>query len=370
MMGEPLAVDFKAADMDSAFRALFTSAPCGLVLLNEAGRIVEVNERLEKIFDYSAKDLIGQPIEILLPHRDRAHHVALRDGYIREPAVRPMGLGRDLAGRRRDGVEVPVEIALTYVDTPQGRLTCGLVIDITLRKRAELRLREANVQLEEFTHVASHDLRSPLRGIANLIDFIKEDYGDMAPPDVTRNLNRMADRVAGMESLIDDLLVYARAGRRSALTETIDLPAIVQEVIDMECNQQGVHIEVDVDCEGFEGVRVPITTVLRNLVSNAIKHHDKDEKNIQIRCRAEGNMCVMDVRDDGPGIPEAAQERAFRLFQTVSSAGRNNSGLGLAVTKRLVEAHGGNILLMSEDGRRGCHFRIYWPRVARSDFDD
>jgi signal transduction histidine kinase len=157
--------------------------------------------------------LIGQPIEILLPHRDRAHHVALRDGFIKEPEVRPMGLGRDLAGRRRDGMEVPVEIALTYVDTPQGRLTCALVIDITTRKRAELRLREANIQLEEFTHVASHDLRSPLRGIANLIEFIEEDYGELAPPEVRRNLGRMADRVAAMERLIDDLLTYARAGR-------------------------------------------------------------------------------------------------------------------------------------------------------------
>lgn len=370
MIGEPTAVDFQASDMDSAFRALFASSPCGLILLNDKGRIVEVNERLEKIFDYSAKELIGQPIEILLPHRDRAHHVALRDGFIKEPEVRPMGLGRDLAGRRRDGMEVPVEVALTYVDTPQGRLTCALVIDITTRKRAELRLREANVQLEEFTHVASHDLRSPLRGIANLIEFIEEDYGELAPPEVRRNLGRMADRVAAMERLIDDLLTYARAGRRTIKTEPIDLNAIVQEVIDMEATGEGVHIEVDVDCESFDGVRVPITTVLRNLVSNAIKHHDKDEKNIQIRCRAEGNMCVIDVRDDGPGIAEVAQKRAFRLFQTVSSAGRGNSGLGLAVAKRLVEAHGGNIELMSDDGRRGCHFRIYWPRFARSDLDD
>jgi len=370
MIPQPSPIGFQATDMDSAFRALFESSPCGLILLNESGRIVQINQRLQDIFDYSAEELLGQPIEILLPHRERAHHVGLRDGFIREPAVRPMGLGRDLAGRRKDGMEVPVEIALTFVDVPQGRLTCALVIDITLRKRNELRLREANVQLEEFTHVASHDLRSPLRGIANLIEFIEEDYGASAPPEVCRNLKRMADRIAAMERLIDDLLAYARAGRRTMKIEPVDLQAMVREVIELEAPGQDVTITADIALDDFDGARVPIATVLRNLLSNAIKHHDRQDKNITIRARAEGNMWVIDVRDDGPGIAEAAQARAFRLFQTVSNSGRNNSGLGLAVAKRLVEAHGGNIELMSDDGQRGCHFRVYWPRFARSDLDD
>lgn len=370
MIEQPGTMPFQAADMNSAFRALFDSSPCGLILLNEKGRIVHVNQRLQDIFDYSAAELLGQPVEILLPHRDRAQHVGLRDGFIRDPAVRPMGLGRDLSGRRKDGMEIPVEIALTFVDLPQGRMTCALVIDITLRKRAELRLREANVQLEEFTHVASHDLRSPLRGIANLIEFIEEDYGESAPPEVRRNLGRMAERIGAMERLIDDLLTYARAGRRTVKTEVIDLGTLVAEAIELEAPGPGVRIETDIEVEDFDGVRVPISTVLRNLISNAIKHHDRDEINITIRARAEGDMCVIDVRDDGPGIAEAAQARAFRLFQTVSSSGRNNSGLGLAVAKRLVEAHGGDIELMSDDGRRGCHFRVYWPRFARSDRDD
>ena len=370
MIQQPASIAFQAADMDSAFRALFESSPCGLILLDENGRIVQVNQRLQDIFDYGAEELLGQPIEILLPHRDRAHHVGLRDGFIREPAVRAMGLGRDLAGRRKDGMEIPVEIALTFVDVPQGRLTCALVIDITLRKRAELRLREANVQLEEFTHVASHDLRSPLRGIANLIEFIEEDYGSSAPPEVRHNLNRMAQRIAAMERLIDDLLAYARSGRRTMKVETVDLQAIVDELIALEVPVEGVSVTCDIALDNFDGARVPIATVLRNLLSNAIKHHDRPEKNISIRARAEGNMCVIDLRDDGPGIAEAAQARAFRLFQTVSSSGRNNSGLGLAVARRLVEAHGGNIELISEDGQRGCHFRVYWPRFARSDLDE
>lgn len=370
MIEQPSAIAFQAADMDSAFRALFESSPCGLILLDETGRIVQINQRLQAIFDYTAEELLGQPIEILLPHRERAHHVGLRDGFIQNPSVRPMGLGRDLAGRRRDGMEIPVEIALTFVDLPQGRMTCALVIDITLRKRAELRLREANVQLEEFTHVASHDLRSPLRGIANLIEFIEEDYGEVAPPEVRRNLGRMADRISAMEKLIDDLLTYARAGRRTLKTEAIDVEEIMREVIELEAPDAGVSIKTDIALDNFNGVRVPISTVLRNLLSNAIKHHDREEKNILVRARAEGNMCVIDVRDDGPGIAEAAQDRAFRLFQTVSSSGRNNAGLGLAVTKRLVEAHGGSIELMSNDDQRGCHFRVYWPRFARSDLDD
>lgn len=384
----------RAADRGGAFCSLFEASPCGLILLDEAGRIVQVNSCLQAIFAYRAEELLGQPIEILLPQRDRAQHVGLRNGFLSDPASRTMAQGRDLSGLRKDGVEVPVEVALNYVDLPQGRMVCALVNDITQRKRAEWRLREAHDQLEEFTHVASHDLRSPLRGIAHLIDFIEEDYGESAPPEVRRNLARMAERVRAMERLIEDLLIYARAGRHKAEPEMVDLRTIVQEAIDLEGPDAHVHFAIDIALEPFETLRVPLATVLRNLISNAIKHHDRQEKNIAIRARSQGNMCVVDVCDDGPGIAQAAQARAFRLFQTASSAGRRasgagpagtgkaeagtasvgkaesgNSGLGLALAKRLVEAQGGRIELICDGAERGCHFRIHWPRFARSDLD-
>ncbi|MCB2013662.1 MAG: PAS domain-containing sensor histidine kinase [Sphingobium sp.] len=355
---------------DQAFRSIFENAPCGMLLVNAQGLITHTNERLCAMFGYSTEELAAQPIEILLPTRFRSDHVGLRDGYTQAPRPRAMGQGRDLTGLRKDGVEFPLEIGLSVIDTAEGRFNCASIIDITDRKRAELRLKEANGQLEEFTYVASHDLRSPIRGIANLIEFIREDYGDSAPATVQKNLARMDERIGAMEKLIEDLLTYARSGRRTAKIEPIVLRDLVDEVLALEPPPAHVHISVDASDESFDGTKVPLATVLRNLISNAIKHHDREEVSITITIRLVHDQCIMEVSDDGPGIPEAAQKRVFRLFQTLNASERKGVGLGLAVVQRLVTGHGGAITLLSSDDQRGSTFRVRWPRYARTDLDD
>lgn len=353
-----------------AFRSIFDNAPCGMLLANSDGVIVGCNERLRTMFGYSEEELTDQPIEILLPKRFHNDHVGMRDGYTKAPTPRSMGQGRDLTGQRKDGVEFPLEIGLSSIDTSQGRLNCASIINITDRKRAELRLRAANDQLEEFTYVASHDLRSPIRGIANLIEFIREDFGDQAPQPVQKNLARMGERIDAMEKLIDDLLTYARSGRRTAEVKEIKLRELVDEVLALENPPASIQIIVDVADECFNGARTPFATVLRNLISNAIKHHDRTDGMINISIRLAHDQCVMEVSDDGPGIPEAAQKRVFRLFQTLNASERKGVGLGLALVQRLVSGHGGTIALFSNDDQRGSMFRVRWPRYARTDLDD
>lgn len=367
---EPLDDDIELDRYEGAFRSVFETAPYGMLLIDDAGRIVAVNERASAMFGYPAPDLLGEGVEKLLPHRFRAGHAALMKGYKAAPSVRAMGKGRDLTGRRSDGIEFPLEIGLSSILTPHGRVTCVSIVDITDRKRDELRLREVNAQLEEFTYVASHDLRSPIRGIANLIGFIREDYGDAAPPDVIRNLARMDDRVDAIEKLIGDLLTYARAGRGSAKIEQIVLGDLVDEIVAMESVPAGMSVTTDLTEEPLEGARVALMTVIRNLVSNAVKHHDLEEGHIAIRAHLKGSECLIEVQDDGPGIPVAAQQRVFRLFQTLNASERKGVGLGLAVVQRLVDRHGGKVGVDSRDGERGTVFRVSWPRYPRTDLDD
>jgi PAS domain S-box-containing protein len=364
-------VDISASrQMEASFRALVDGAPYGMLLIDGQGKIAMANLNLCGMFGYEKAELLGQSMEILLPERHRANHVPQRDGFTAVQSQRPMGMGRDVTGRRKDGREMPLEIGLTSVVTEGRRMSMAAVVDITLRKRAELQLREANAQLEEFTYVSSHDLRAPIRGIATLLEWVKEDLNGTAPDTVANNLDRMSIRLQRMDRLIEDLLTYARSGRRSIKVLKIDLAALVAEIVELEPLPATMTLELDLGGQTLEGARTPLQTVVRNLYSNAIKHHDKPDGHIAIKAREEGSFCVVSVTDDGPGIPESAQARVFRLFQTLTAPERKGTGLGLAVAKRLTESHGGRIELTSIPDRPGCTFEVWWPKFMRSDLDD
>jgi signal transduction histidine kinase len=183
-------------------------------------------------------------------------------------------------------------------------------------------------------------------------------------------MERMAIRLTRMDQLIGDLLTYARSSRRSAKIERVDLASLMDEIIELEPTPEGMKLSLDLCAQTIEGARIPLQTVLRNLYSNAIKHHDKPDGSIAIHAREAGSYCVISVTDNGPGIPESVQGRVFRLFQTLTATERKGSGLGLAVAKRLTESHGGRIELISVADKPGCTFEVWWPKFMRSDLDD
>ncbi len=357
--------------LEWAFRGLFDASPYGLLIVDDDGVIAMANRVLGQSLGHAPADLVGQPLEMLLPHRHRAGHGELTRGYHGVGGSRMMGRGRDLTALHRDGTELPVEIGLSRVRWQRRQMTLAAVTDISHRKRLELQLRQAHANLEEFTYVASHDLRSPLRGIADLIEWIQSDLGSEAPAEVVRNLGRVSDRIHRMERLIDDLLAYARASSAGGDVTTIDLGALVQGLLDIEPVPSGITVELALAVAPFPGARTPLETVLRNLVGNAIKHHDRTDGRVRVTAHEDGGHCVICVIDDGPGIPETARARVFKLFQTLGSSRRGGSGIGLAVAKRLVEIHGGHIEVDSPiDGGRGACFRFWWPRFQRRGGDD
>jgi PAS domain S-box-containing protein len=357
--------------LEWAFRGLFDSSPYGLLIVDDGGRIVMANKVIAAALDYSAAALIDQPLEILLPQRYRGGHERLMAGYRDTGEARMMGRGRDLTVLHRDGSELPVEIGLSRVRWRRQTMTLAAVSDISVRKRLELELRQANSNLEEFTYVASHDLRSPLRGIADLVEWIQGDLGEGAPAEVLHNLGRIGQRIERMERLIDDLLNYARAGRAASEFTRVDIAELVQEVLDMQPLPAGFEITLDVTVAPFMATRIPLETVLRNLLGNAVKHHDRTSGQLRVEAHEDDSFCMLRIIDDGPGIPVGARERIFKLFQTLTAKQRGGSGIGLALTKRLVEVHGGRIELTSpvQDGRGAC-FAIAWPRFPRRTSDD
>ncbi len=344
------------------FQKMVEAAPCGMVMVDTRGSIVLVNPHTEVMFGYAPTELIGKTLEILLPERFRATHGAHRQEFAAAPSMRQMGMGRDLTARRKDGTEFPVEVELNPVPGDEGGLVLAAVSDITRRKVRELELQQANDNLEEFSSAASHDLKSPLRGIADLIEWIAEDLDGRQSTEVTRNLDRIRDRIRRLESVIDDLLAYARAGTMSAEVVPVEPRALIDGVLEIQPVPPGFQVAVHIEAAPFVTAKTPLETVLRNLIGNAVKHHDHECGHVSIQVRDVDKYCVFTVSDDGPGIPAASQARVFRMFQTRSPANRASSGIGLALSKRLVESHGGRIALESTDGVRGTSVRVSWPR--------
>jgi PAS domain S-box-containing protein len=380
LIGRPLETLLSPAALraagEDAFRLFFDASPYGQVLVDGAGTIVLANRALQKILGYREEDLAGRPLAMLLPERHRENHARLLERYFDDPHVRMMGRGRALTARHSDGTDVPVEIGLSWLPWAAAEHAVATVADLTGTERLELQLRRASGALEEFLHVASHDLRSPLRGIRDLVDWVREDLASVlgeVPPEVTRNLDRIAVRVDRMQTLMDALLAYARSSggawstAEPAVLARVDVAGIVAGIVELEPLPPGFQLELDIDVEPFPAVRSPLETVLRNLLANAVKHHDRAAGKIAVSARADSTYCRIEVRDDGPGIPRAAHQRIFRLFQTLDD-GPERSGIGLALVKRLVGSHGGRIEVASpadDAGERGAVFRVWWPRIPR-----
>ncbi|PYF84344.1 PAS/PAC sensor signal transduction histidine kinase [Marinomonas alcarazii] len=356
---------------NNMFQRSIESAPHGILAVDAGGIIQLTNSALCQAFGYSAEELINQSMDMLLPHRYREYHGKLRDTFHQTPTPRMMGVGRDLTALHKDGREFPVEIGLSpFEDETGNNMVLVSLLDITKRKRMEQDLKETNTNLEEFTYVASHDLRSPLRGIADLLEWIKEDLDSGLIPDVKRNLDRIEVRIERMEQLIDNLLTYAKAGKVESNTQQIDVNKLLDDIFELIPIPKGITVTRDIKLKHLTSTSTPLETVIRNLISNAIKHHDRDTGNIFIHCVAENNLCHFSISDDGPGIPEAAFSRIFRLFQTVTSNERSGTGIGLSVSRRLVETHGGRISVEANTPQRGVTFHVWWPRFLRKDTHD
>lgn len=232
-------------------------------------------------------------------------------------------------------------------------------------------LEATNQELDQFAYVASHDLKSPLRGIRQLATWIEEDSGDQIGNDSLQHLRLMSDRVTKMESLLTDLLEYSRAGRVADEPEIVNVAELLQVVVDLTDNPNNVSIEWANDIPLLQTVRTPLDQVLRNLVANAVKHNDRGDEGI-VRVDwmpIDDKTYQLSVVDNGPGIDESNHQRVFQMYQRVGDQAVPGSGMGLAIVKKQIEQLGGHISLTSKLGE-GARFDFTWPAVRQSGAHD
>jgi two-component system NtrC family sensor kinase len=232
-----------------------------------------------------------------------------------------------------------------------------------LRKTAAELLR-SNAELEEFAYAASHDLRAPLHGIGNLADWLCEELSESLSEEQRKRFDLIHSRVHRLQSLVDDLLQYSRAGRPDGAPAPVETGPLVKEIADLLDPPPSFTIQVPADMPVVVSAVSPIRLVFSNLIGNALKHHNRRDGLIEVIAEDAGLCYRFSVRDDGPGIAPKFHDRIFGLFQTLSSRDcKEGSGLGLALVKRIVEKQGGKVEVDSDLGR-GATFSFTWPKHA------
>ncbi len=395
---------------EEKFSALFEYASEGIVVIDDAGHIILSNPSCEKLFGYREGELIGKPIETLIPKRfsNHSHH---REKYAKSPHPRSMGIGMDLFGKKKDGGEIPVEISLSPFSNDDGKFVIAFIIDITVRKKSEeilktqkeelqqlaneldKRVKDRTMILEEALHelensreelsialekekelnelktrfvsMASHEFRTPLATILSSLSLVTK-YGEIGEKDnQVKHINRIKTSITHLTDILNDMLSLSKLeeGKIIAVPDLFNIKEFtalaIQELQTLAKAGQQVHYYHSGNQEVYLDHKI-LKNILFNLVSNAIKFSPL-AKPIEVVTMVNESFIELKVKDSGIGIPEEDQEHLFqRFFRGHNAANIQGTGLGLNIVARYVELMNGTITFESKS-EKGTTFIIKLP---------
>jgi PAS domain S-box-containing protein len=355
------------AQMEGRYRGLLEAAPDAMVVVNQNGEIVLLNLQAERQFGYRRNELLGQKVTNIIPEGFAERLIADDLRSAEDALAQQIGTGIELHGRRKDASEFPIELMLSPLGSADGILVTAAIRDITTRKTAEANLLQkveelnrSNEELGQFAYVASHDLQEPLRMVASYTQLLSRRYKGKLDTDADEFIAFAVDGAGRMQRLIQDLLAYSRVG-----TKGKDLRATSSEVA---LQQSLINLRSSIESSGALVTHDPLPSVMademqlvqlfQNLIGNAIKYQNPGIPRVHVSATNGGNKWSFAVKDNGLGIDPQYFERIFGMFQRLHKREEfAGTGIGLAICKKIVERHGGNIWVESEPGK-GSTFRF------------
>lgn len=329
------------------FRLALEAAPAGMLIMDDSGRIVLVNAQIEKLFGYDRSELIGQPLEVLVPVRFRGQHPLYRAGFLADSRARPMGAGRDLYGLRKDGKEIPIEIGLNPLRTEKGLFVLSSVVDITERKRFEAKLRDQLRERDVLLQEIHHRVKNNLQVISSLISL---QLGRMTPGRSYDALQECSLRVLAIAHIHEQLYISKDFARVPFAEYAHNLAGIVfrttgvsPERVKLTLDLKPISVAVD--------VAIPCGLILNELITNALKHAFPGERRgcVHVGLAERGSQALtLVVSDDGVGLPPGFD------------AGRCES-LGMQLIQTLAQQVGGEFTVERTGGAR---FQLAFPRAS------
>lgn len=361
----------RADEFDQLSKAAIHATRAGFSIVNSQYNLVEVNISLAHWLGYSSSEMIGLNMSAIIPAQEcesieKVLH-ALFTGELETES-------RECQYQHKEGYLVWGFMTAAVVRRKNADIAYVVVqiIDINDQKKLaqnlesrNLALEEANRELDQFAFVASHDLKAPLRGITQLAQWIEEDLKGNLEPQTLQYLSLLHNRIERLDRLLDDLLSYSRVGRKDGDIRTIDIKDSIRETFKLLSPPEGITLQCDVSMSELETLTTPLELVLRNLMSNAIKHHDRTIGTVKVSAFQSESDYQFSVEDDGPGIPLEHHERIFGLFHTLKPRDQvEGSGIGLAIIKKILDRYHCKYQIECE-AERGTRFVFTWPTAKQ-----
>ncbi len=375
-----------------------------VLITNERGEIIRINPSAEKLFKYEPDELLGKRIEVLIPKRFSAHEKH-REKYNEHPHARSMGAGMELYGLKKDSTEVPVEISLSPYSNSEGKFVVAFIIDITVRKQTEERMKNYSAELERqvknrtmileeavqelektkkelhnaldkekelgelksrFVSMASHEFRTPLTTMMSSLSLVTK-YGEQNDKEnQSKHVTKIKTSINNLTDILNDFLSVSKLeeGKVEIMPEQLNVKEYISEVISemksMAVSGQKLSQEHSGNEKGMVDKKL-LKNVLFNLISNAIKF-SASEGTIYISCQISPSLLKLSVKDNGIGISKADQQHLFeRFFRGHNATHIQGTGLGLNIVTRYVELMNGSIDFESEENQ-GTTFTIIIPQ--------